>query len=178
MGIVVLTAQQALFPDREPMTPEARNQIAIETGWPKINRRRGSLIKKEIADTITEAEQVELNSLQAYADCYIEQVAPRPPCHEPMARARRTDPETSHQAAATVDVTRSQRLVLEVLREYPHSTFSAELIARLLRSIVPPSRVRGALRELQDCDPPRVVVVDRRENEEGNPASVYRAIES
>jgi oligoribonuclease (3'-5' exoribonuclease) len=46
--------------------------------WPKANRRRGSLITKSIASTITEAEQAELDALQDYADHHIEQVAPRP----------------------------------------------------------------------------------------------------
>lgn len=42
------------------------------------------------------------------------------PAPEPAARARRTDPETSHEAAATVDALRErQAAVLGVLRRGP-----------------------------------------------------------
>lgn len=37
---------------------------------------------------------------------------------EPKAKARATDPETSHEAAASVKVRESQRDVLKVLREF------------------------------------------------------------
>ena len=46
--------------------------------WPTVNRRRGQLIDKEIAGTITSSEAAELAGLQAYADYHLEKVAPRP----------------------------------------------------------------------------------------------------
>ena len=44
--------------------------------WNKINRRRGELIDKKIKGSITDGEQTELECLQAYADCYLNIVAP------------------------------------------------------------------------------------------------------
>ena len=49
-----------------------------ETDWPKTNRRRGKLIDKEIAGTLSAAERTEFDGLQSYADYYLERVAPRP----------------------------------------------------------------------------------------------------
>ena len=46
--------------------------------WRTKNRRRGELIDKKIRRTITSAEAAELADLQAYADLYLEKVAPRP----------------------------------------------------------------------------------------------------
>lgn len=54
------------------------NQAGEKLDWPASNRRRGDLIKKSVDGTISEAEQIELDALQAYADDHIEQVAPRP----------------------------------------------------------------------------------------------------
>ena len=52
--------------------------VAYESDWPSTNRRRGELVDKEIAGTITGEEAVELAGLQAYADFYLEKVSPRP----------------------------------------------------------------------------------------------------
>ena len=52
--------------------------VDYETDWPKTNRRRGKLIDKDIAGTLSEAERSELDGLQAYADYHLERVAPRP----------------------------------------------------------------------------------------------------
>ena len=49
-----------------------------EKDWLKTNRRRGKLIDKKIDKSITKAEKIELKQLQAYADYYLEKVAPRP----------------------------------------------------------------------------------------------------
>lgn len=46
--------------------------------WSVINRRRGELIDKKIARTITEEETAELVGLQAYARAYIEHTTPLP----------------------------------------------------------------------------------------------------
>ena len=51
----------------------------LDKDWPKINRRRGELIKKNIAGDITTDESTELERLQAFADEHIQRVAPRPP---------------------------------------------------------------------------------------------------
>jgi hypothetical protein len=49
-----------------------------ESDWPTTNRRRGELIDKDIAGTLSPMERTELGGLQAYADFHLEQVAPRP----------------------------------------------------------------------------------------------------
>ena len=46
--------------------------------WPTLNRERGELIDKNIAGTLTAAEQERLDWLQDYAEQYIHSVAPRP----------------------------------------------------------------------------------------------------
>jgi hypothetical protein len=46
--------------------------------WPSMNRERGLLIDKNIAGTLNEEERARLNALNAYADCHVERVAPRP----------------------------------------------------------------------------------------------------
>ena len=48
-----------------------------ERDWKKANRHRGKLIDKKIAKTISRSERRELDRLQAYADYYLEKVAPR-----------------------------------------------------------------------------------------------------
>ena len=52
--------------------------VDYEADWPKTNRRRGKLIDKEIAGTLSAVERTELDGLQSYADYYLERVAPRP----------------------------------------------------------------------------------------------------
>lgn len=54
------------------------NFVDYEADWPETNRRRGTLIDKDIAGTLSDAERTELDGLQAYADYHLEQVAPRP----------------------------------------------------------------------------------------------------
>ncbi len=51
--------------------------LDYEASWPRANRRRGNLIKKNIAGAITDVERSELDELQAYADYHIETDAPR-----------------------------------------------------------------------------------------------------
>lgn len=46
--------------------------------WPKINKRRGHLIDLKIQGQATDDELVELEQLQAVADEYLDEVAPRP----------------------------------------------------------------------------------------------------
>lgn len=58
--------------------------VAYEQNWPTTNRRRGDLIEKKIAGSLTELESVELDSLQSYADYYLDRTSPRsfPPLEE------------------------------------------------------------------------------------------------
>lgn len=52
--------------------------VNCEADWSTANRRRGELIDKDISGKLSLSERSELDRLQAYADYYIEQVAPRP----------------------------------------------------------------------------------------------------
>lgn len=72
------------------------------------------------------------------------------------ARARRTDPQTSHDAAATVKVEDSHKLVLEALQRASEPLTSWQVAERIAG--ISDSRVRGALSEL--CRVGRVRVVD------------------
>lgn len=49
-----------------------------EFDWTALNRRRGELVDREIAGTITSAEAAELAALQAVADAHLEETTPRP----------------------------------------------------------------------------------------------------
>ena len=51
--------------------------LTFEGDWSVINRERGELIDREIAGTLNPEERVRLDSLQAYADYHIREVAPR-----------------------------------------------------------------------------------------------------
>jgi hypothetical protein len=64
------------------------------------------------------------------------------------ARARTTDPQTSHDAAAKVSVADSHRLVLDYLRSQRVARTSFDA-ADALAGSCSPSRVRGALKELE-----------------------------
>jgi len=85
------------------------------------------------------------------------------------AKARATDPATSHAAAATVSVTRSQRLVLETLAAISPAT--AESVCEALRGQCSESRVRGAIAELKQAG--RVVVTGYSATRLGNACEVY-----
>ena len=52
--------------------------VNYEADWPKTNRRRGVLIKKNVNGKLTGVEGVELERLQTYTDYHLHQVAPRP----------------------------------------------------------------------------------------------------
>lgn len=52
--------------------------IAYEKNWSKTNRRRGKLIDKKVAGTLTANEKTELNGLQAYAEFYLDRETPLP----------------------------------------------------------------------------------------------------
>jgi hypothetical protein len=70
--------QERYFPAELNHSMRLSDFVAYESDWPSANRRRGALIDKEIAGTISKGEAVELAALQAYADYYLEKVAPRP----------------------------------------------------------------------------------------------------
>jgi len=59
---------------------------------------------------------------------------------------RPTDPQTSRDAAATVDVARSHRIVLEMFQRY--GEMDDRLLCSRLERIVSESRARGARCEL------------------------------
>ncbi len=52
--------------------------VKYETDWPTTNRRRGALIDKKIAGTISPSERTELESLQAYAEYNLDRETPIP----------------------------------------------------------------------------------------------------
>lgn len=70
--------QDRYFPPELSHPVRYADFIAYESDWPTTNRRRGKLIDKDIDETITPSEAVELAGLQAYADYYLEKVSPRP----------------------------------------------------------------------------------------------------
>lgn len=57
---------------------ELADFLEFDADWSVTNRERGRLIDKSIAGTISPKEQARLDSLQAYADYYLNKVAPRP----------------------------------------------------------------------------------------------------
>jgi hypothetical protein len=67
-------------PTPKPVWLASRQQWAVidPADWPVFNRRRGELIDREVAGTITPDEAVELARLQADADLYLEATTPRP----------------------------------------------------------------------------------------------------
>ena len=73
------------------------------------------------------------------------------PYEEPtveVAHTRRTDPETSHEAAASVDVVGIQAVVLQCFRDHGAMTHD-QLCSRLLAQMKP-STARGRCSELVD----------------------------
>ncbi len=70
--------QERYFPPELSYPLRFSDFVAYESDWPAANRRRGDLVDKEIAGTISSDETLELAGLQAYADYYIERVSPRP----------------------------------------------------------------------------------------------------
>ena len=63
------------------------------------------------------------------------------------ALARRTDPSTSHDAAASVNLTRSRQIVLTTLG---YSAMTDDDLVWLCRESLSPSRARTARKELVD----------------------------
>lgn len=88
-----------------------------------------------------------------------------------QAHARRSDPETSHAAAAKVDVAESHRLVLEALHVGPATS---EAVLARLAGLITDSRCRGALAELERAG--RVRVCGSKVNARGNRCRVYQAV--
>lgn len=59
---------------------------------------------------------------------------------------RTSDPETSREAAATVEVARSQSIVMEAFRLY--GRMDDRLLVNVIDGVISPSRARGARCEL------------------------------
>lgn len=70
--------QDRYFPPELSYPISLATFVAYESDWPSTNRRRGDLVDKEIAGSITSDEAAELAGLQAYADYYLETTSPRP----------------------------------------------------------------------------------------------------
>src|SRR5687767_13269545 len=66
------------IPERFAEMISLRDYLAISVNWDHTNGARCSLIKKEVDETITAAEQKELDRLQTLADYRIRLVAPLP----------------------------------------------------------------------------------------------------
>ena len=89
------------------------------------------------------------------------------------AHARPTDPETSHMAAATVNVTASQHAVMVMLTEVgPMAHF---VLVNLLRGVLSESRCRTAVSELRDAGLVRDSGV-RTKTPSGRKAVVWEAV--
>lgn len=54
----------------------AEEQSIDDRHWPATNRRRGALIHKSVAGTISESEAAELERLQELTDVRIDRVCP------------------------------------------------------------------------------------------------------
>jgi len=100
------------------------------------------------------------------------------------ARARSTDPETSHEAARSVtSLTRKQAHVLRVLREIGPLTDVALCEAyrtHVMRGLVErqsESGIRTRRHELAEMDPPRVVRVGTTTLQSGRRAIRWKAAE-
>jgi hypothetical protein len=73
-GALRLVLESARLGETTSATAVERRAIT----WEMLNHERGSLIDKNIAGTLNSQERVHLEALNAYADRYLEQVAPRP----------------------------------------------------------------------------------------------------
>ena len=86
-----------------------------------------------------------------------------------QANARRTDPETSHLAAAKVNPSRSHWYVTKAFEGGVH--LDGEQVAELVSDYMTPSRARGAIAELLSIG--RLRVCGERINVRGNRVRVY-----
>lgn len=96
-------------------------------------------------------------------------------------RARRTDPQTSHDAAASVDLRGSHRAVLRLLDSYGPMT-DEELVAKYVKNMTQlalprqsESGIRTRRKELTTMDPPQVVDSgEKKALKSGRKAIVWR----
>lgn len=70
--------QEKYIPDKLAHPMRLADFLEFEADWSATNRERGLLIDKAIAKKLVADEQARLNALQAYADYYLDRVAPRP----------------------------------------------------------------------------------------------------
>lgn len=87
------------------------------------------------------------------------------------AAARRTDPATSHKAAASTRVAESHRIVREILSSASGPSTSFEISAAPVGRLSP-SRVRGALAEMESRG--ELLVDDLGVSEYGRQCSRYQ----
>lgn len=92
---------------------------------------------------------------------------------EPQAHARRTDPITSHEAAAATGVQRSHEIVLRQLGKVNAATAEQVIaLCRMSNEPISDSRVRGALNELSGT---KVEAISREGRTKcGNRCTVYK----
>ena len=90
---------------------------------------------------------------------------------EAASRARRTDPATSHKAAASAKVEESHAVVRAVLLSAAGPLTSFEISAALVGGLSP-SRVRGALAEMESRG--ELLVDDLGVSEYGRQCSRYQ----
>lgn len=69
--------QNRYFPEEFESPIRLSRFLDYESNWPNANRRRGHLIDKEIAGTLSESEAEEFSGLQEYADYHLEKTSPR-----------------------------------------------------------------------------------------------------
>ena len=91
------------------------------------------------------------------------------------ARARSSDPSTSHEAAASVSVKPSQRDVLAALNTIGPATQKDLENYHPLSALYSPSRIRTAVRELADAG--RVIDTGKKRRlESGRKAIIWKAL--
>jgi hypothetical protein len=90
------------------------------------------------------------------------------------AKARAADPQTSHDAAARVDVAGSHAIVSDYLARQSSPLTSAEIVAGIGERCSD-GRIRGALVELCRLGSVRVSDTDGR-SAKGNPCSRYELV--
>lgn len=115
---------------QEPLPPEV---IAITTGWPETNRRRGELIDKKVARTITTDERAELNKLQSFASARQNLFAPLP-----MEQA-----EAALEDALKATIQRQDEEIAGLKRERDNFENAAGHLAEMVKQPPPPEVIVG-----------------------------------
>lgn len=93
---------------------------------------------------------------------------------DPLPRSRSTDPITSVDAGRSVDLNKSQLLVLGLAKAVPQ--FTQQDMERWTRDIMSPSRARSAVSELVAKEKICVVEGEFKKTWSGRKARVYEAV--